>query len=1026
MVVGLLAILKAGAAYLPLDPDYPSERLAYMLQDAQPACVITTAQIASRLAVKLPLLILDDPDVLSALDRSLAANPADAQRTQPLRVRHPAYVIYTSGSGGQPKGVVIEHGNLANYLLWSEHSFYRHWAGGSPAVHSVGFDGLITTLFGPLVTGQLLTLLPSGNEIQALTSARADCIPYSLLKLTPSHLKVLNQALETSSTHSPTKALMIGGEALIPSDVAFWQRRFANVRLIDHYGPTEATVGCCSFEIIDNVAEAGVIPIGRPIWNTEAYVLDSNLHPVPAAVPGELYIAGAGLARGYLNRPGLSAERFVADPYGPPGTRMYRTGDLARWRPEGVLDFLGRTDQQVKIRGFRIEPGEIETALLREPSIAQAAVLPREDTATDRRLVAYLVPGKDAETKPHKIDLKALRQRLEALLPDYMVPAAFVVLEALPLTPNDKLDRKALPAPESSGLSAGYVAPTTPEEILLCRLVAELLGLERVGLADNFFHLGGDSISSIRLVSRAREARLAITPRDVFLHPVLGELARVAQSAPQGPARIVGTMAEGPLPATPIIRRLLTQPGPWREFNQAALLQTPAKLQETALLAALQVLLDHHDALRLRVIQEGALMIPPAGSVRAGACLRRLSLKGLDAAQRQAALRRAYQEAASRLEPGAGVLVQAVWAETEPDQPGRLLLVIHHLAVDGVSWRILVPDFAAAYAAAYAGQTSALPAKTTSFRYWAERLLSAAPELRDELPFWRAMATRSAPALLSGTLDRVRDTVGSAGHMERTLSVESTVALLTKVSAAFHARINDVMLTALVLATAAWRGASGHAADLALRLDLEGHGREPFDPAIDLTRTVGWFTTLYPVHLDPGAIDLQEALAGGAGAGRALKRIKEQLRAVPANGLGYGMLRYLDPESGAELERQSPPQIAFNYLGRFTAVDAADWKLAPEAGVLAGGVDSALPLDHPIALNAITHDTPDGPTLRANWCFAPSLLGQGEANRLADSWIHALEALVRHCADPDAGGLSPSDLTLVTLDQTEIETFEYE
>ncbi len=641
-----------------------------------------------------------------------------------------------------------------------------------------------------------------------------------------------------------------------------------------------------------------------------------------------------------------------------------------------------------------------------------------------QRLVAYVVPGKDAKGEPEAIDLGALRQSLAARLPDYMVPAAFVVLEALPLTPNGKLDRKALPAFEGLGLAAGYAPPTRPEEVLLCDLTAELLGLERVGLADNFFHLGGDSISSIRLVSRARERGLLITPRDVFLHPVLGDLARVAHSEPEGPLPVISGIAEGPLPAPPVICWLLAQTGPWKGFNQAVLLQAPTRLDETALVTALQALLDHHDALRLRVIQEGGLVIPAAGSVCASTCLRRLSLTGLEVAGRQEALRRAFEEGMSRLDPGAGILLQAVWAEAEPDEPGRLLLVIHHLAVDGVSWRILGSDLAAAYAAAISGQAPILPTKTTSFRHWAERLVTAAPQRRHELPFWQAMASRAVPALVTGTLDPARDTAGSAGHIERALSVETTVALLTTVPTAFHARINDVLLTALVLAIGAWRRARGDTDGLALRLDLEGHGREPLDPTIDLTRTVGWFTALYPVHLDPGTIDLKDAFAGGPAAGHALKRIKEQLHAVPANGLGYGMLRYLDPESGAELERHAAPQIAFNYLGRFTVGEAADWQPAAEAGALTGAADSAFALDHPIALNAITHDTPAGPRLIATWRFAPALVSEAEASRLADTWSQALEALARHAARPEAGGLTPSDLDLVALEQTEIETFE--
>ena len=789
---------------------------------------------------------------------------------------------------------------------------------------------------------------------------------------------------------------------------------------------------------------------------------------------GELYIAGAALARGYWRRPGLTAVRFVANPFAlAPGERLYRTGDLASWCADGNLRFYGRADEQVKIRGFRIEPGEIEAALLTEPGVARAAVIAREDTAADKRLLAYLVPKRDLQGQSEGIDLRALRQSLAARLPEYMIPAAFVVLDALPVTPNGKLDRQALPAPEGSGLAAGYVAPSTPAEVLLCDLVAELLGLNRlreisspvanhpgaqsakrrrafpervhsVGLADNFFHLGGDSISSIRLVSRARERGLLITPRDVFHHPVLGGLVRVAQNEPEVPFRMASGVAEGSLSATPIIARLLRQNGPWTGFSQAMLLQAPAELEETALVAALQALLDHHDALRLRVTPDGGLMIPPVGSVSAGTCLRRLSLAGLDAAERQIALRRACDDATARLDPGAGILLQAVWvqgaddepgeaarrgwghpryrvwaqgAPDEPCEPGRLLLAVHHLAIDGVSWHILASDLAQAYAAASSGQAITLPAKTTSFRHWAQRLAAAAPQHRHELPFWHAMATRPAPALVAGTLDPARDTAGSARHLERTLPVETTAALLTTVPAAFHARINDVLLTALVLATAAWRRARGDAGSLALRLDLEGHGREPLDASIDLTRTVGWFTSLYPLHLDPGTLDLDDALAGGDAAGSALKLIKEQLRAVPAQGLGYGLLRYLDPDSANQLDAYSPPQIAFNYLGRFTTGQGADWQPATEAGALMGSAEAGLPLDHPLALNAVTHDTPAGPLLSATWSFAPALVSEAEASPLVDAWSQALAALARHAARPQAGGLTPSDLELVALEQ---------
>jgi non-ribosomal peptide synthase protein (TIGR01720 family) len=579
-------------------------------------------------------------------------------------------------------------------------------------------------------------------------------------------------------------------------------------------------------------------------------------------------------------------------------------------------------------------------------------------------------------------------------------------------------------------------APRTAQEAVLSALFAEVLGVERVGLDDSFFALGGDSIMSIQLVSRARRAGLAITPRAVFQHQTVAALAAVAAPVQDGAAAPV-EVAAGPLPATPIMRWLFAHGGPIDGFHQAMLLCVPAPLREDALAAAMQVLIDHHDALRLRVAAAAtstplqrsgwSLEVLAAGAVPASACLRRVAVRGVTDEALRAAIAAEAAAAAGRLAPCSGVMVQGVWFDAGTEQAGRLLLSIHHLAVDGVSWRILVPDLAAAWEAIAGGRVPTLAPRGTSLRQWAGRLAAHAQDERRvaELAFWHDMLSAPSLALVEGVLDAGRDVAGSAGHLTLTLPAEVTGALLTRVPTAFHGGINDVLLTALVLALAQWsrrrgRGSGGQA----VVIDLEGHGREEVFGDIDLSRTVGWFTSLYPVRLDAGGVDLAEALAGGPALGRALKSIKEQLRRVPDHGLGYGLLRYLNAATGEQLACYAPPQIAFNYLGRFAAPGMAEWGAAPESGALGLSSDAMMPLTHALEVNAATFDGPDGAQLSASWRWAPALLSEGEVGALAQGFFAALEALVRHAAAPGAGGRSPSDLPLVALTQAEIERLE--
>ncbi|GGZ25562.1 amino acid adenylation domain-containing protein [Streptomyces poonensis] len=1022
----VLATHKAGAAYLPVDPAYPAERIAYMLSDAAPALIVTTGEIAATLpdTGTATVLVLDDETTAARVD----AAPATAPEVT-LDPRNPAYVIYTSGSTGRPKGVVVPHSGFGSLLTG-----YVEALGLGPGSRvlqfaSPSFDAAFAELCKALLSGATLVLAPParldpGAPLATLLAEQR----VTQATIPPAALGVLaDDELPAGMT------LLVAGEATPAELAARWS---AGRRMVNAYGPTETTV-CAT--ISAPLAGAVEPPMGTPVPNSRVYVLDAALREVPPGASGDLYVSGEGLARGYLGRPGLSAERFVADPFGAPGSRMYRTGDIARWTRDGVLRFLGRADEQIKLHGFRIELGEVRSALLRRPTVAQAEVLVREDRPGDRRLVAYVV-GKAGAAPLHGADLRAL---LAAELPEYMVPAAVVVLDALPLTPNGKTDRKALPEP-GYGAAVESEEPRSAHEELLCSLFAEVLGLETVGVHDSFFDTGGDSIMSIQLVRKARNAGIRITPRDVFEHKTVAGLAKATadQGAATGPTAPAPAGAEsaaagvGTLPLTPIIHWMRERGGRADRFSQTNMIVVPAGLGAPRIEAALQAVLDHHDALRMRLIRTGgvvwSLQVPERGAVRAADCLRRVDLSGLDAEGVRERMARETRGAWDRLDPEAGVMLQAVWFDAGPDASGRLLLTVHHLVVDGVSWRILMPDLQQAWAESADGGTPRLDPVGTSFREWAQLLTDDAqrPERIEELPYWLDALSDPGPALTDRPLDRARDLTSTTRRVVLELPAEQTAALLTTVPAAFHARMNDVLLTAFSVAVDRWR-AGRDRGDGPVLVNMEGHGREELHDDVDLSRTVGWFTSLFPIRLDPGTYDWEEFRSGGRVVGDVLKRIKEQLRALPDKGLGYGLLRYLNPQTSAALAQLPGPQVSFNYLGRFAgAADdagqtgAADWGPAPEGFDLDGGSDPDRPMAHAIDVNAMTQDLPDGPRLIVDVTWAGELFGEEEIRELGENWLTALSALVVHVERPESGGYSPSDLTLVPLTQQEIDAVE--
>ncbi|MFI6078146.1 amino acid adenylation domain-containing protein [Actinoplanes sp. NPDC051343] len=917
-VPGILGVLASGAAYLPLDVHQPAARVAAMLDDAAPAVLVTAD------GVDVPWT---GPRLLVSADGDPGA---DGAAWSALRGRvqpgDPAYVIYTSGSTGRPKGVVVPHRGIVN--LFAAHR-ERLMPGGKKQVAHVAsftFDGSWEPLIW-LLDGHTLHVLDDDEYrddaalVGYVRQHRLD-----VLDVTPTYLRELIRA---GILEAGLSTLLVGGEA---TDQELWSRIAATpgLRVIDLYGPTEASV--------DAYGWTGPERDAYELSHVGTYLLDNALLPVPAGVLGELYVAGEGLAHGYLRRTGLTADRFVANPYGPPGSRMYRTGDLGRRDRWGTLRLAGRADGQVKVRGFRVELGEVEAALGQPGAVV----------VRDGRLIAYVVG-------PDRTDLRSK-------IPDYMIPAAVVEVDALPRTTAGKLDVAALPEPEftTTGRAAG-----SDRERLLCDLFAEVLGRPGVGADDDFFALGGDSIVSIQLVSRARAAGLAIGPRDVFRHKTP---AGLAAAVPDDVVRREDPgEAWGRAPLTPVMRWLSEVDGPTGNYRQSMLLHAAPGLTDEALTAILQALADRHDMLRARVTPDG-IEIPAPGT----------PIGPLD----------------RPLDPAGGVMFRAVRQER------HVLLVVHHLVVDGVSWRILLPDLAAAWADYRAGRPVTLPPAGTSFRRWARELdrLARDETVTRQAAYWEEVMTGVPEG-------RRLDPVSSCDEHEVSLPPEETRPLLTSVPAAFRAPVDHVLLTALAMAMREWPAGLGPV------VMVEGHGREEeLVPGADLSRTVGWFTSEYPVRLDLGAEAPDEAL----------RVVKERLRAVPTNGIGYGLLRHLDPTTAPALRRR--PTIGFNYLGRFAAGDAGERPWEPAGEGWGGGADGEMPADYLLEINAVTEDGADGPRLSATFTWPRRLLDAGQVRDLADRWLAALRSL----AGQTGGGYTPSDLNLVELSQDDIDGFEAE
>jgi len=980
MIVGVLGVLKAGGAYVPLDPEYPEARLAYMLRDCGARLILTHSSMVDRLPPYDGETLLLDMDG-EEIDSMPEVRPERVNSSRDL-----VYVIYTSGSTGEPKGIEIEHRGLVNYIAWAVRYYDIKGQGSFPLYTSMSFDLTVTSIFVPLAAGQTIEIQPVGLDPTTLLERVISSDRCDIAKLTPAHLEVADHLTDGMLLKSERlNRLILGGEALSAEVSRSMLKKYPGLTIYNEYGPAETVVGCIVYKFSELDPGCSNVPIGRPIANTKIYILGKGLKLLPIGVTGEIYISSPGVARGYLNKDDITAMSFLQNPF-IEGDRIYRTGDLGRWLPGGDIEYLGRIDHQVKIRGYRIELGEVEATLSRHVRIRDCVVVDREETAGGKYLVGYYVSDEE-------ILVGELRTFLNDSLPDYMVPARFMRLEALPLTPNGKVDRKALP--EADGLrpemGAAYIAPRSELEGVLAKVWQDVLSIDRVGIYDNFFELGGDSIISLQVVGRLKKEGYEIRPRDIFERQSIAELISVVGEskgveAEQGP--VVGGSSLTP------VQRWFFDLGLENEdhFNQSLVFKSAVRIDEVALKKGLQALVDHHDVFRMRFINSSQENQPLGEEVFL--------------VIRDVASQSELGDEVNKLQTSLNIAEGPVFGAGLYRMAGidYLALAGHHLVVDGVSWRILLEDLSSGYQAAISGSEVILPAKTTSFKEWATKLLAYAksPEVQREASYWGERLSVLMPELPLDHHLGAND-IASSEVIQVVIGQDQTGHLLRGAHRAYHTEVNDLLITALMRALQSFTGQDE------VIFDLEGHGREEVIEGADVSRTVGWFTTIYPVVF---SISREESLAAH------IRYVKEGLRSIPARGFNYGVLRYMGDEG---LVQPSGSEVVFNYLGQvdniaFGGAFGGAFEFADETDKVMAA-DPRNRRSHLIDINCRVEDA----NLLIYVAYSKNRYKDANMHSLAQSLKSEIEKVLQYCMGTEREGYTPSDFVLADISQDQLD-----
>lgn len=976
MVIGILAIIKAGGAYLPIDSTYPAERIEYIVKDSDTSILLTDNTIPKETNYNGHIINLKDEN----LYKGQVCNLEKINKTTDL-----VYVIYTSGSTGAPKGVMVEHRGLVNYIWWAKKMYVRNEKEVFPLYTSLSFDLTVTSIFTPLISGNTIVVYyDDGTEFILLRILRENKV--SIIKLTPVHLSIIK---DMNNDNSSVKRFIVGGEDLkVALAHSIYKSFGGDIEIFNEYGPTETVVGCMIHKY-DVKNDLGVsVPIGIPADNIQIYILDKNLNPVPVETIGELYVSGAGVTRGYLNREELTKERFVDNPF-IKGSKMYKTGDLAKHLHGGEIVYMGRSDYQVKLRGYRIELGEIENYLLSHNSITDAIVIDRNDEKGNKYLCAYIVSTTD-------LDISEIRVFLSSKLPDYMLPSHFVILQSLPLTSNGKVDRKLLPEPKLEEESKAYYCEfenDTEEKII--KVICEVLGIDKISPTDNFYQLGGDSIKAIQIASRLKSEAINLKVKDILLNTIIGEFVERAKKqilphkAAQGPC-------EGSILPTPITQWFFRQKfNNENHYNQSVLLDLKQNISLEVIETALGVLVKQHDSLRINYDRNTDGLYYNNKYTERNFEIKVCDLSSVSQEKVRHEIKVLGEDLKSGMDIEKDILFKAYFFKNE-EKGNRLLLTAHHLVIDAVSWRILLDDFSAILKSISMSETIKLPPKSDSMQKWAETLkIFGEREVNtDELKYWENTIENDFVFPVDFQLGE--DILENCDTITGNLSEEDSDKLTLEANRAYNTVTNELLFIALsqVLSNLTQRNR--------ILIELEGHGRENISEIVDISRTVGWFTSIYPVSVRMDSDDL----------GTQIRQVKEQLREVPRKGIGFGVLSGLSQS----INEDGRKHIRFNFLGELDTTFNNDYfKLSEEDS--GSEVCKKNRMTCLIDINAMIIKK----RLSVAVTYSRNSFKKETIERLLDNFLEQIRKLILHCCNQLQPDYTPSDFELINISQDQLD-----